>query len=289
MIPAPITLSPQAWPEYQFLDSGDGEKLERFGSYTIARPDPRILWQKHAPEKWAAADARFIRTDDDHGEWNVVKPPPSDWQLSYKHLHFLLKPATFKHVGVFPEQAPNWDWIADTIDKRPLNILNLFAYTGGATMAAAAAGATVTHVDSSKPSMDWANENARASGLSDAKIRWILEDAYKFVLREGRRGNKYDGIIMDPPRFGRGDKGEVWKIETDLPKLLTACRDILSPTASFMLINAYTVDLSSVVLARLLADLTMEKGTLTHGELTLTEVSTNSPVPNGIFARWVSR
>lgn len=258
---------PTQWKDYELIDSGQGQKLERFAMYTFARTDPRALWHKRAPDQWNSAD----------------EPPQRPWNISYKHLTFLLRTTEFKHVGVFPEQAVNWDWIVSRSGE--LNILNLFAYTGGATLAAAASGARVTHVDSVKSTIAWARENVVASNLRNAPIRWIEEDAYKFVLREGRRGNTYDAIIMDPPRFGRGSKGEVWKIEEDLPKLLRACGAIISKKPSFILINAYTADLSSLVLHHMLADL-MHNGDIQFGELALKESLGGRLLPNGIFARW---
>jgi len=207
--------------------------------------------------------------------------------VRYDRLTFILRPTEFKHVGVFPEQAVNWLWLTKTIGGKPLNVLNLFAYTGGATMAAAAAGAKVTHVDAVKSTIDWAHENIRASNLVDKPVRWIEEDAYKFVLRESRRGSTYDGIIMDPPRFGRGTKGEVWKLEDDLPKLVNACISILSPNPTFFLLNAYTADLSSIAVANLLTSaMSRHKGTVSFGELALKESSSGRLLPNGIFARW---
>ena len=257
---------PTQWKDYELIDSGEGQKLERFASYTIVRTDPRALWHKRAQDEWN----------------NVKEPPTHPWNISYKHLTFLLRTTVFKHVGVFPEQAVNWDWVASRSSE--LNILNLFAYTGGATLAAASSGARVTHVDSVKSTIAWARENAQASGLGRAPIRWIEEDAYKYVLREGRRGNTYDAIIMDPPRFGRGSKGEVWKIEEDLPKLLDACKTILSPKPAFFLINAYTTDLSSLVLHHLMNDL-FDKN-MEFGELALKESTGGRLLPCGIFARW---
>ncbi len=281
-------LSPDDWQEYELIDSGEGKKLERFGAYVLDRPDPRALWQTTAPQHvWASADASYVRTSDTQGNWTVRTPPPQDWRIRYDALTLILKPTTFKHVGVFPEQAPNWRWIAKQIAQKPLTVLNLFGYTGAATLAAAAAGAKVTHVDASKPSISWAKENAEASSLSHMPIRWILDDAYKFVLREARRGATYDGIIMDPPRFGRGAKGELWKLETDLPKLLSACRDILSPHPAFFLLNAYTADISSIVLSRLVQDLIRNAGgVIESGELALRQSNTDQLLPSGIFARW---
>lgn len=269
---------PVDWSDYELIDSGDGEKLERFGTYTLVRPDPRALWSKSDPTKWETADAKYIRTDNKSGQWETKHTPPSSWVVRYQQLVFTLRPTEFKHVGVFPEQSVNWNWLDKTIANRPLKILNLFAYTGGATMAAAIAGAHVTHVDAVKSAIDWAHENVRASGLENKPIRWIEEDAYKFVQREKKRGNTYEGIILDPPRFGRGTKGEVWKLEDDLLKLLNACKEILSTTPAFILLNAYTADLSSIALGNLL-------DTRTFGELALKESTGGRLLPSGIFAR----
>jgi len=252
---------PTDWTDYELIDSGRGQKLERFGQYTIARAEPRAIWLPRTPN-WTS-DAL-----------------PASWKISYNSLTFILRPTEFKHVGVFPEQAVNWNWLAKIINGKPLKILNLFAYTGGATLAAASAGAHVTHVDAVKSAIDWAHENVRASGLSDKSIRWIEEDVMKFITRETRRGSTYDGIIMDPPRFGRGTKGEVWKLEDDLPKLIKNCRDILSPNPAFILLNAYTADLSSIAIGNLLA-------TDNFGELALKESVSGRLLPSGIFARWI--
>ena len=273
------------WTEYELIDSGDAMKLERFGQYIVARPDPRAIWEQSDPKLWEKADAEFVRTSATEGNWDIKKDPPDPWKISYKQLSFILRPTSFKHVGVFPEQAVNWDWLDTVIHGDNLKVLNLFAYTGGATLAAAKAGATVTHVDSVKSAIDWANENAAASKLSGKPIRWIEEDAMKFVVREGKRGNTYDGIILDPPRFGRGTKGEVWKIEENLPKLLKEIKKIVSPAPRFILLNAYTADLSPLVLHHLLAELT-KGGSITFGELALKESSGGRLLPNGIFARW---
>ncbi len=281
-------LAPSDWKDYELIDCGDGAKLERFGSYIISRPDPRAVWQRLAPpDVWNHVHAAFVRTTKDEGHWQVQTPPPADWSVRYKDMVFTLKPTSFKHVGVFPEQAVNWKWMRDAIAGSKSNVLNLFAYTGGASMAAALEGALVTHVDSSRGTVDWAKKNAAASGLSDKSIRWIIDDAYKFALREARRGNTYDGIILDPPRFGRGTKGEIWKIEEDLPKLLAVVRSLLSPRPRFILINAYTADLSGLVIANLLSDLTRELGgRITSGELALQATAGDRLLPNGIFARW---
>ena len=287
---------PADWTDYELIDSGEGEKLERFGpggspGYTLVRPDPRAIWTKSAPaSRWETADATYRRTNSKTGMWETKTPAPVPWNISYRDLTFLLRPTEFKHVGVFPEQAVNWQWLTGVIHGKPLRVLNLFAYTGGATMAAAAAGGRVTHVDAARSTIDWAHENVRVSKLEDKSIRWIEEDAYKFVLRQARRGSTYDGIIMDPPRFGRGTKGEVWKLEHDLPKLVNACINILSPNPAFVLLNAYTADLSSIALGNLLGSaMTKHTGGVSFGELALKESSSGRLLPSGIFARWISK
>ncbi|OGG35290.1 hypothetical protein A2363_02625 [Candidatus Gottesmanbacteria bacterium RIFOXYB1_FULL_47_11] len=269
---------PTDWKDYELLDSGNGMKLERFNSYTVARPDPRAIW-KPTKSDWQA-DATHV-----NDKWDIKNTPPNPWTVSYKQLVFTLRPTSFKHVGVFPEQATNWTWLEQIIHGDNLKVLNLFAYTGGATLSAASAGATVTHVDAAKSTIDWAHENVIASGLKNKPIRWIEEDAMKFVMRETKRGNTYDGVILDPPRFGRGSKGEIWKIEEDLPKLLTEIKKILAPTPKFILLNAYTADLSPIVLHHLMTDLTTG-GKITFGELTLKESTGGRLLPSGIFARW---
>ena len=278
---------PTNFPDYALLDSGDGEKLETFSGYTVIRPDPRALWQKSQKEVWNSADARFIRTSSDSGSWNIKRTPPDPWHFRFKDYSFLLRPTDFKHVGIFPEQAVNWEWIEGIIKGKQPSILNLFAYTGGATVIAAKTGAFVTHVDSVKSTISWANENCRLNNIPPDHVRWIEDDAYKFVIREAKRGKTYDGLIMDPPRFGRGAKGEVWKLEDDLPKLLSACKHILSPKPLFVLINAYTADLSSLVLYHMMHDLMKGyDGTITFGELATKEASTDRLLPQGIFGRY---
>lgn len=277
---------PSGWSDWELIDSGGGEKLERYGDYIVSRPDPRVLWAKNNPAPWEKADALFIRTSSTEGNWHFRSQPPDPWHISWNTLTFTLRPTEFKHVGVFPEQATNWQWLNDTIHDRPLTILNLFAYTGGSTLAAISAGATVTHVDAAKSAIDWAHANLTASHLPENRVRWILDDAIKFVLRESRRGNKYDGIIMDPPRFGRGTKGEVWKLEKDLPKLLSAAEQILAPDG-FLLVNTYTADISSVTLGNAVASVMKKRhGTLTSGELAAVESGSGRLLPNGIVARW---
>jgi len=281
-------LFPDDWKDYELIDSGEGYKLERFSSYMITRPDPRAIWSKANPDFWKDADAIHKRNDaTSSGQWKIIKPPPTPWGVHYRDVTFALRLTEFKHVGVFPEQAVNWYWIEQQISGRAITVLNLFGYTGGATLFAAKAGAMVTHVDSARSAISWAKENAQKSGLSDKPIRWIEDDAYKFVVREGRRGSTYDAIIMDPPRFGRGAKGEVWKIEKDLPKLLDAALFILSKSPQFFLVNAYTADLSTIALYNIVATkLRKLGGSLTYGELALEERESKRLLPNGIFVRW---
>ena len=275
---------------YQLLDSGMGNKLERVGPYLLVRPSPQAVWSPSLPKKrWQEADAVYIRSSTGGGKWEFRRRLPEKWEIEYGGFRFAVKPTGFGHLGLFPEQIDSWEWISEKVKtaKREITVLNLFAYTGGSTLAAASAGASVCHLDASKGVVDWGRENAALSNLSGQSIRWIVDDAYKFVQREARRGSTYDGFVLDPPRFGRGTKGEVWKIEDDLPKLLTALRPLLSPSVRFILINAYTADLSSTVISRLLSDLTGTLGgTHTSGELALRDSSNNQLLPNGIFARW---
>lgn len=230
------------WKEYEVIDTSCGEKLERWGKYTLVRPDPQVIWDTPKVSRgWKNMNAHYHRSKKGGGEWEFFDLP-QQWDLHYKDLTFHLKPFSFKHTGLFPEQAVNWDWFGDKIRNagRPVKVLNLFAYTGGATLAAAAAGAHVTHVDASKGMVNWAKENAAASGLSEAPIRWLVDDCVKFVEREIRRGNHYDAIIMDPPSYGRGPKGEIWKIEEAIHPLIKLCVKLLSPNPLFFLINSYT-------------------------------------------------
>jgi 23S rRNA (cytosine1962-C5)-methyltransferase len=282
-----LDLVTTAWEDYELIDSGNGEKLERFGKYILVRPDPRIFWPKSLPEdQWSQADACYSRTSNKEGQWQIKNPPPGEWRVKWQDLIFTLKPTEFKHTGVFPEQAAHWSWIRETVNDHPLKILNLFAYTGGATMAGLSKGATVTHVDSVKSALDWASANLTASGLSGKPVRWIAEDAQKFVAREVRRGNRYDGVILDPPRFGRGPKGEVWKLEPDLPKLLSNLKMLLSPIPALFLVNVYTADVSPITLANAVKAILPESGQFEFGELTIRETASPRLVPHGIFARW---
>ena len=247
------------WTDYRLLDTGDGERLEQWGVYVLVRPDPQILWpgQRQDP-RWKNPSARYHRSKSGGGSWEI-RSLPEVWSVSYRDLRFQLKPFSFKHTGLFPEQAVNWDWtsslIRDALKKDPgrgIRVLNLFAYTGGATIAAAAAGASVTHVDAARGMVTWAHENAAVSGLSDAPIRWIVDDCIKFVNREIRRGNHYDGIIMDPPSYGRGPKGEIWKLEEEIYPLLAASVKLLTEKPLFFLLNSYTTGLQAGVLKYLL-------------------------------------
>jgi len=248
------------WKDYKILETSDGEKLENWGTYTLVRPDPQVIWsgQKRNPG-WKKRNAHYHRSSKGGGEWEFFDLPES-WQISYdlksisKKLTFNLKPFSFKHTGLFPEQAANWEWMSSLIDKagRPVKVLNLFAYTGGATVACAAAGASVTHVDASKGMVTWAKENAADSGLADAPIRWLVDDCMKFVEREIRRGNTYDAVIMDPPSYGRGPKGEIWKIEDCIYDLIGKCVSLLSDKPLFFLINSYTTGLAPGVLTYML-------------------------------------
>jgi len=282
--------------DYELIDSGNEEKLERYGKYVLRRPDPQALWNKTLSEnEWKNADATF---GADKKTWKKNPNPigrarntsmQNEWQISFDNLKFNIKPTAFKHTGVFPEQEPNWIFIKEKIKnaQRPIKVLNLFGYTGGATLAALSAGAEVTHVDGSKSAITWAKENAELSGLDKKPVRWIIDDARKFVMREIKRGGKYDGIIMDPPSFGRGGKGEIWKIESDFLKLLEECSKILSDNPLFFIINGYAAGYSSQAYYNALKPL-VEKygGEFEIGELTIQESKAGRLLPCGIFARW---
>ncbi len=247
----------QNWQSFRVLDTGDGEKLERWGNITLRRPDPQVIWPKQQPERWKGADAWYHRSAMGGGEWEFARKLPEKWTLTYGDLSFSVRPTGFKHTGLFPEQAANWDWMAEKIapvakQGHTPRVLNLFAYTGGATLACCRAGAHVTHVDAAKGMVQWARENHQLSGLPVESARWIVDDALKFVQREQRRGNRYDGILMDPPSYGRGPDGEVWKLEERVFSLVDACAELLSGTPLFFLLNAYTTGLQPAVLTNLL-------------------------------------
>ncbi len=282
-------LIPDGWNDYELIDTGNDMKLERFGGYTISRPDPRALWTPHKPQPvWEKADAQYIRSNKTEGQWSIKNPAPTHWLIHYHDMTFLLEPTAFKHVGIFPEQAVNWVWLKEIIAGKPLSVLNLFAYSGAATVTAARAGAHVTHLDSVKSAITWAHKNIKLNNVAENQIRWIADDAMKFVTREAKRGNTYDGIILDPPRFGRGSKGEVWKLMADLPRLLEACAKILSPQARFLIVNAYTADISAVALEQLVASVLAQRGgAISYCELALKESGTARLLPSGIFTRWI--
>ena len=280
------------WKDYEVIDTSDGEKLERWGSYLLVRPDPQVIWKtpKNNPG-WKSRNGHYHRSSKGGGEWEFFDLP-DEWSIRYKELTFHLKPFSFKHTGLFPEQAVNWDWISSIIKNagRPVKVLNLFAYTGGATLAAAKAGASVTHVDASKGMVTWAKENAAASGLNDAPIRWLVDDCVKFVEREIRRGNVYDAIIMDPPSYGRGPKGEIWKIEESIFPFLELTSKVLSKNALFFLINSYTTGLQPAVLSYMLNTVIVPKfgGQVQSSEIGLPVSSNGLILPCGASGRWQS-
>lgn len=280
------------WKDYEIIDCSEGEKLERWGNYLLVRPDPQVIWSTPKTEKgWKKMNGHYHRSAKGGGEWEFFNLP-EQWTISYKELTFQLKPFSFKHTGLFPEQAANWDWFRDKIKKagRPIKVLNLFAYTGGATLAAAQAGASVTHVDASKGMVGWAKENARSSHLESASIRWIVDDCVKFVEREIRRGTKYDAIIMDPPSYGRGPKGEIWKIEDAIYPLVQICSKLLSDNPLFFLINSYTTGLAPSVLSYMLSTEVAKTygGTVQAGEVGLPVTQTGLVLPCGASGRWSS-
>ena len=279
------------WKDYEVLDTSKGEKLERWGDYLLVRPDPQVIWDTPKDNKgWRKMNGHYHRSKKGGGEWEFFDLP-KQWTINYGELTFNLKPFSFKHTGLFPEQASNWDWFGDLIKKanRPIKVLNLFAYTGGATLAAAAAGASVVHVDASKGMVTWAKENAASSKLSEAPIRWIVDDCIKFVEREIRRGNRYDAIIMDPPSYGRGPKGEIWKIEDAIHPLIKSCAKLLSEKPLFFLVNSYTTGLAPAVLTYMVAtELKQFNGTVDAQEVGLPVTDTGLVLPCGASARWTS-
>ncbi|WP_443770428.1 class I SAM-dependent methyltransferase [Anaerostipes sp.] len=278
------------WKDYEVLDTSGGEKLERWGDYILVRPDPQVLW--NTPKKlkqWKHPNGHYHRSSKGGGQWEFFDLPKK-WDISYKNLKFHLQPFSFKHTGLFPEQAVNWDWFSEKIKNagRPVKVLNLFAYTGGATLAAAAAGASVTHVDASKGMVNWAKENAQLSGLREKPIRWLVDDCVKFVEREIRRGNHYDGIIMDPPSYGRGPKGEIWKIEEKIYPFIQLCTKILSDDPIFFLINSYTTGLQPAVLSYMLETEVKSRfgGRVLSDEIGLPVSKNGLILPCGASGRW---
>jgi len=274
---------------YELIDSGEGRRLEKWGEYLLDRPDPQIIWKKNLQEEeWQKADAYFERTSEDKGTWDIKTKIPEKWELEHLGVKFLAKLSPFKHTGIFPEQSSQWDYVYEKVkaESREVNVLNLFAYTGIASLFAARAGAKVTHVDASRPAITWANEN-RALNDESWPIRWIIDDAIKFTAREIKRGAKYDAIIMDPPAYGHGPTGEVWDFNRDFPKLLTNCKEILSDNPLFVIINAYAISSSSITLANTLNDYFGGLGGgIENGELTLKETSGGRLLSTGIWARW---
>ncbi len=284
------------WTDYEILDTSGKEKLERWGDYVLIRPDPQVLWNtKRLHPGWENANGHYYRSSKGGGEWQF-RSLPERWQISYRDLRFWLQPFNFKHTGLFPEQAANWDWMSELIKKRrqqkpesSVKVLNLFAYTGGATLAAAKAGASVTHVDASKGMVGWAKEIAAASGLADAPIRYLVDDCQKFVEREIRRGNRYDAIIMDPPSYGRGPKGEIWKIEDSIHEFVRLCTEVLTQQPLFVLINSYTTGLQPAMMAYI-AGLELVRrfgGYVEADEIGLPVSSTGLVLPCGAACRYV--
>lgn len=281
----------QNWKDYELIDATDGERLERFGDVLLIRPDPQIIW--HTPRRdprWESANARYLRSKTGGGHWEMRRKTPECWQIRYGELRFNLKPMGFKHTGIFPEQAVNWDLMAEKIRAagRPIRVLNLFGYTGAATLACAAAGAHVTHVDASKGMVNWGRENAVLSGLAEKPMRWLVDDCGKFVQRELRRGNTYDAIVMDPPSYGRGPGGEVWKLEDQIYALVEQCVRLLSDQPLFFLINSYTTGLSPAVMQYILATLMKDRGGVTAAdEIGLPVTAGGLVVPCGATAMWL--
>lgn len=279
------------WKDYELLDSGDGEKLERWGKFILRRPDPQIIWPRQGSNSlWESVDAHYHRSSGGGGNWEYNTKLPERWTISYGPLSFYIQPTNFKHTGLFPEQAVNWDWMMNAIRtaNRPIRVLNLFAYTGGATVAAAHAGADVCHVDAAKGMVQWAKENIALSKLENRSVRFIVDDVKKFVQREERRGNTYDAIIMDPPSYGRGPKGEIWKIEDELYALVDLCKKVLSKKPLFFLINSYTTGFSPVVVQNILQTTVKKKfgGSVTSDEVGLSSKHSNMVLPCGIYGRW---
>ncbi len=298
--PKNLTLITEPSEDYELIDSGDGEKLERWGEVTLARPDPQALWPKMNSEKWEEADARFVR-EGKNTRWDSKNELPKSWEIEFGGLTFVIRATSFKHTGLFPEQLPNWQWMAQKIKSRisklesekkrgdgnEVQVLNLFGYTGGASLMCAKAGAHVVHLDGSKASIEWGKENAKASELSDKPIRWILDDARTFLKREIKRGNKYDAIIMDPPAFGYGANDELWKIEEHFTELLELCKEVLSDSPLFVIINGYASGYSSIAYANNLEEMMQKyEGEVETGELAIRESGKGRLLPCGIFARW---
>ncbi|MEM9160482.1 MAG: class I SAM-dependent methyltransferase [Verrucomicrobiota bacterium] len=281
------------WEDYEILECGDGMKKERWGEIVLVRPDPQVIWPLKGGS-WGKFDAYYQRSKKGGGAWDYKRQLPESWKIGYKDRAFKIRPTNFKHTGLFPEQAANWDWFSKLISRdvqegKEVKVLNLFGYTGGATVAAAAAGAQVCHVDAAKGMVAWCRENASISGLENAPIRYIIDDCVKFVEREIRRGNRYQGIIMDPPSYGRGSKGEIWQFERDLWGFLQKCIKIVAPNPSFVLVNAYTTGISPTIVGNLLREtMSDHKGKVTSGEVGLPISNSGNTLPCGLYARWQS-
>lgn len=278
------------WKDYEVIDTGEGEKLERWGKVVLRRPDPQVIWPAEAPELWKKTDAHYHRSAQGGGQWEMLSRIPEQWTIGYRDLTFRVRPTGFKHTGLFPEQAANWDWMRGLIEgaHRPIRVLNLFAYTGGATMACLAAGAEVCHVDAAKGMVLWAKENMQLSGLADRPARFIVDDALKFVLREQRRGKQYEGILMDPPSYGRGPDGQVWKLENEVYGLVNECAKLLSDDPLFFLINGYTTGLQPAVLRNLIEKTVATRcgGHAMADEVGLPVTKGGVVLPCGASGRW---
>lgn len=282
------------WKDYRLLDATDGSKLESWGGHILVRPDPQIIWKSpQYSDKWVKADAVYHRSTKGGGAWDYKRKLPESWNISYNDLRFVIKPTGFKHTGLFPEQAVNWELMSSLIKNagREINVLNLFAYTGGATLACAAAGAKVAHVDASKGMVSWARDNAKASGLEDKPVRWLIDDCEKFVRREIKRGRRYEAVVMDPPSYGRGPGGEVWKLEDCVYDLVKLCAGVLSDKPLFFLLNSYTTGLSPSVMAYILGDVIGKKygGDVSADEIGLPVESTGMVLPCGSTAVWINK
>jgi 23S rRNA (cytosine1962-C5)-methyltransferase len=292
--PTPDVLRTRAWSDYALVDSGDGKKLERYGRFLVIRPEPQCWWEPRlGADAWAKADAVFdpaAEDDDEGGRWRFSERPPESFPLSWGPARFHARFTAFRHLAVFPEQAANWAWLQQTLSApspQPPRVLNLFGYTGMASLICAAAGAEVTHVDASKKAIGWARDNAVLSGLEDRPVRWICEDARRYLQREVRRGSRYHGIILDPPKYGRGPTGEVWRLFEDLPELMGLCAEVLAPDARFLLLNAYAARISGLSLAHLMSGaLEGRQGSVDWGELALAEEGDGREIGLSFFARW---
>lgn len=295
----PALILADRWQDYRLIDCGDGMKQERWGEFTLVRPDPQIIWPRHGRNpgaRWENWDAFYHRSETGGGKWEMKRALPESWKIGYGSLEltFKIRPTSFKHTGLFPEQAVNWEWFSAKIRAaraagREVSVLNLFGYTGAATVAAAKAGASVCHVDAAEGMVKWCRENAALSGLAEAPVRYIVDDCLKFARRELKRGRRYDAVIMDPPTYGRGSTGEMWRLEDHLWELLLACRELLSERPVFFLVNAYTARLSPTVVANLLAELLGARGgVITAGEVGLPIQSDGKVLPCGIYGRWES-